>query len=270
MSIYSVTKNFFKKRFSTEQWLVLREKWFALRKTVRNLLTELKTPFMLGNLTLLARLYGTDKYVYTQHYMNHLRKFKNKKIKILEIGVGGYADPKYGGHSLRMWKKYFPFANIYGIDICDKTALQERRIKIYQGNQVDREFLERITNEIGPLDIIIDDGSHQSEHIIETFKILFPKLKDTGIYVVEDLSTAYWDHWGGDSKNLNNPKTAMNFLKSLTDCLNHSCIVDENYIDTYFDNNIVSMHFYPSLAFIYKGDNNERANIWVKNHKMLR
>jgi len=224
---------------------------------------------MFGNLTKLARLYGTDKAgVYTQHYMNHLQKFKNKKIKILEIGVGGYNDPKSGGHSLRTWKKYFPFGKIYGVDIYDKTALQERRIKIYQGSQVDREFLELVTNEIGPLDIVIDDGSHQSEHIIESFKILFPKLKDGGIYVVEDLGTSYWKAFGGDSKNLNNPKTAMNFIKSLTDCLNHQEIADENYIDTYFDNNIVSMHSYRSLVFIYKGDNNGKTGL-VKDHKCL-
>lgn len=79
-----------------------------------------------------------------------------------------------------MWKKYFPFCDIYAIDIYDKSALQEKRIKIYQGNQTDEIFLMQVTIETGPLDIIIDDGSHINEHIIETFKMLFPALKDGG------------------------------------------------------------------------------------------
>ena len=238
-----------------------------LQKIRRNLLALC----FRNNLTLLADLYETDKtneHFYTPHYMTHLKKFKNKRINLLEIGVGGYENPKYGGHSLRMWKKYFPFGKIFGIDIHDKSALQENRIKIYQGSQVDKGFLERVVNEIGELDVIIDDGSHINEHIIETFKILFPKLKDGGIYVVEDIQTSYWDikGLGGDSKNLNNPKTAMNFLKSLTDCLNHQEIIGKNYKDSYFDKKIISMHFYHNLVFIYKGDNNEKSNC-VDNHK---
>ena len=69
------------------------------------------------NLNKLALIYGTDKngnHCYTQHYQKHLRKFKFKPIKLLEIGVGGNENPYFGGHSLRMWKKYFPFAkNIF-------------------------------------------------------------------------------------------------------------------------------------------------------------
>lgn len=230
---------------------------------------NLFAPFVSGNLTKLARLYKTDKtdgHWYTQHYMNHLRKFKNKRINLLEIGVGGYENPKVGGSSLRMWKKYFPFGKIYAIDIYDKSALQEKRIKIYQGSQVDEEFLKKITSEIGLFDIIIDDGSHLNEHIIESFKLLFPKLKDGGVYAIEDLQTSYWEDYGGDSKNLNNSKTAMNFLKSLTDCLNHQEIPDENYQESYFDKKIVSIHFYHNLVFIHKGDNNEPSN-FVKNHR---
>jgi len=248
---YSI-KALLKKRLTFEQR-------FVLRKRVANLLA----PFVFGNLTSLAKLYGTDKagdHWYTPHYMTHLRKFKNKKIKLLEIGVGGYDNPQIGGNSLRMWKKYFLFGKIYSIDIYDKSVLQEKRIKIYQGSQVDEEFIDKVINEIGTLDIIIDDGSHLNGHIIETFKILFPKLKDGGVYVVEDMQTSYWKDYGGDSENLSNPKTAMNFFKSLTDCLNYQEISDENYKETYYDKKIISMHFYHNMVFIHKGNNDENSN----------
>jgi demethylmacrocin O-methyltransferase len=219
--------------------------------------------FARNDLNKLAYIFGSDKYgthFYTQHYMTHFKHLKNRKINLLEIGIGGAEDPNYGGHSLRMWKKFFPLAKIYGIDIFDKSSLCENRIKTFKGSQVDKHFLEEVTKEIGGIDIIIDDGSHFSEHIIETFKLLFHKLKTGGIYVVEDIQTSYWDHWGGDSKDINNPKTAMNFFKNLTDCLNYTEFINMEYQPTYYDKHIISVHFYHNLVFIYKGNNNEHSN----------
>ncbi len=240
------------------------------RTIIRKNMANLHAIFISGNLTKLAELYKTDKtgvHSYTPHYMTHFRRFKNKRIKLFEIGVGGYTNPQAGGNSLKMWKKYFHFGKIYSIDIYDKSALQEKRIKIYQGSQVDEDFLKNICNNDGPFDIIIDDGSHLNEHIIESFKILFPNLKDDVIYVIEDLQHSYWENHGGDSKDLNNPKTAMNFFKKLTDCLNYQEIPDVDYQESYYDKKIVSMHFYHNLLFIYKGENSELSNV-VKNHKM--
>lgn len=154
-----------------------------------------------NNLTLLGILMGTDKawwgHHYTPHYMTHFKKYKYKKINLLEIGVGGHQDPSKGGNSLRMWKYYFPFGRIFGIDIFDKSALEEWRIKTFKGSQSDADFLRKTVNIKGGVDIIIDDGSHINEHVITSFKTLFPLLKDGGIYVVEDLQTAYWPDMGG-------------------------------------------------------------------------
>lgn len=241
-----------------------------IRQQIRKFAFNVLILLFNNDLTLLGQVYGTDKideHFYTQHYMTHLKKYKNKKIKLLEIGVGGYKNPIVGGHSLRMWKSYFLFGKIFAIDIYDKSALEEKRIKIFQGNQTDKSFLEKITDEIGELDIIIDDGSHVNEHIIETFKILFPKLKDGGIYVVEDLQTSYWQDFGGDSENFNNPNTAMNFFKSLTDCLNNREFLIPDYKQTYYDKKILSLHFYHNLVFIYKGNNLEKSNI-VENGRL--
>ena len=220
------------------------------------------------NLQKLGLMYNTDKAVghfYLPHYQNHFRPFKFRKLKLLEIGVGGYENPHYGGHSLRMWKSYFWFGKIFAIDVFDKSALQEKRVHIYQGSQIDNEFLENVLIQTGDLDIIIDDGSHLNEHVIKTFKLLFPKLKKGGVYVIEDTQTSYWPDKGGDSLNLNNPKTMMSFFKGLTDGLNHKEYVMPGYEPNYFDRHIISMHFYHNLIFIYKGDNNESSNL-VKNN----
>lgn len=214
------------------------------------------------NLHVLGQIFGTDKvggHLYTTHYTTHLKRFRYKRIKLLEIGVGGYDNPHAGGRSLRMWKSYFLFGKIFSLDIYDKSPLQENRIKIFKGSQVDKDFLYKITDEIGQLDVIIDDGSHINEHVIETFKLLFPKVKDGGLYIIEDMQTSYWEDYGGDSKNLNNPKTMMNYFKSLTDSLNNQEFVIDGYEQTYYDKKIISMHFYHNMLFIYKGNNDEKS-----------
>lgn len=238
------------------------------RRKLRNLSQDIRAIGFGRNLNKLGKIYGTDKvggHTYTPHYMTHLKRFKYKRINLLEIGVGGYENPHRGGNSLRMWKKYFPFGKIFSLDIYDKSALQENRIKIFKGSQIDKDFLNEVTNKTGGLDIIIDDGSHINEHVIETFNLLFPKLKDGGVYVVEDTQTSYWEDYGGESSDLNNPKTMMNYFKSLTDALNNQEFIIPNYKQSYFDRKIVSMHFYHNLIFIYKGNNDEKSNTVVNN-----
>jgi demethylmacrocin O-methyltransferase len=90
--------------------------------------------------------------------------------------------------------------------------------------------------------------------------MLFPLLKDGGIYIVEDTQTSYWPSFGGDDKDPNNASTLLNFFKSLTDSLNHREYLPLNAIPSYFDQKIISMHFYHNMAFIYKGNNKEASN----------
>ena len=230
------------------------------KQGIRRLYEKIASFFFPSDLIKLATIYGTDKWNahwYAQHYHRHFKSVRKKKLKILEIGVGGDNDPKRGGASLRMWKKYFPKSLIYSIDIHDKSPLQEKRIRIFQGSQADESFLREVYKEIGLVDIIIDDGSHMNEHVIKTFKVLFPLLKDGGIYVGEDLQTAYWPNYGGDSTNLNNPATSMGFFKALVDGINHVEFERPGYSPTYFDANITSIHFYHNMAFIFKGHNKE-------------
>jgi hypothetical protein len=223
-----------------------------------------------NNLTQLSIISGTDKgttHKYTKNYAWHFHKLRKRKLNILEIGIGGYDNPNKGGESLSMWKYYFPKSNIYGIDIFDKNGIDENRIKTYKGSQIDEKFLEQVCGDIGVIDIIIDDGSHINEHVIKTFSILFPKLSKKGIYVIEDIQTSYWPDfgYGGDSINLSNPGTSMNFFKKLTDCLNHEEFINAEYQPTYYDKNIISIHFHHNMVFIYKGENNEGSN-FIKNN----
>ena len=212
-----------------------------------------------GNLRMLATIYMSDKWNrhwYAQHYEDLFSGLRHKKINILEIGVGGYEDPKHGGNSLRMWRDYFPNGRVYGIDIFDKSPHNQGRIKTFRGSQADADFLDALVREIGTIDIIIDDGSHIAEHILFTFKHLFPHLSDRGFYVIEDTETSYWEEYGGNAVDRNDLNTAMGYFKSLTDGINWEALRGE-YTPTYFNLNIKSISFYRNLIVIRKGANHE-------------
>ena len=240
-----------------------------LKQTLRKIWARLYN----RDLKNLAILHGTDKYgahYYIKHYLYHFKKLRSQKLNVLEIGVGGYQNPQKGGNSLRMWRDFFPKSHIFGIDIHDKSYHDEKRIKTFRGSQTDGSFLQKVKREMGDIHIIIDDGSHINEHVISTFKCLFPLLDKNGIYVIEDTQTSYWEtiagtDWGG-ARNLDSKDTIMSFFKSLVDGLNYEEFTIPAYSPTYFDKHIVSMHFYHNLIFIYKGDNSEGSNM-IRNGK---
>jgi cephalosporin hydroxylase len=248
-----------------QQQLLLTREQRADARQMRTISTDL---------TQLATHFRTDKWGahrYAQHYQRHLSHLRDKPVKVLEIGIGGYSRAKQGGASLRMWKHFFPRGKIVGLDIHDKSFVEEPRIRAYRGDQTDPALLHRIVEEAGSFDVIIDDGSHISEHIVATFGILFPLLADDGIYVVEDTQTSYWPERGG-SEDLEDPSTSMSFLKRLVDGLNYEEFLDESYEPTYSDTHVVSVTFYHNLAFIQKGTNVEgtqKRNILKERYARL-
>jgi len=167
-----------------------------------------------------------------------------------------------------MWKNYFRKSKIISVDIFDKSQLQEKRIKIYEGSQIDKDLLNIMDIESGPFDIIIDDGSHINNNVITTFNHLFPKLKKGGIYVIEDTQTSYWPDMGGKVSERNNEDTIYGFFKSLIDGLNYKEYMISNYSPNYFELNIVGIHFYHNIIFIYKNDNIEESNV-ISNGKRM-
>lgn len=216
------------------------------------------------NLPKLATYYGTDKWGehwYALHYQKHFAPLRRKALNILEIGIGGYDHAHEGGESLRMWKRYFSKSRIYGIDLYDKTAIEESRITTFCGSQADPQFLRRVVDDIGRIDIIIDDGSHQNEHVRTAFETLFPYLSQHGMYVIEDTQASYWPEFGGKAPGQETSETTIAFLKTLIDGLNYEEFKPEiGMPPTYFDQHIVALHFYHNLVFIYKGFNNEGSN----------
>jgi hypothetical protein len=214
------------------------------------------------SLTELAEEFGTDKWGvhrYTPHYERHLAHLRRREFTLLEIGVGGYARRKRSGASLKMWRWFFPRARIVGLDIEDKSFIDQGPIVTYQGDQTDPEVFRRIFAEQGVPMVVVDDGSHVPAHVRTTFGIVFPLLPDGAIYCIEDTQTSYWPAWGGQL----DPRargTSMDMVKDLIDGLNHEELLVEGYEPSYTDTHVRAVHCYHNLVVIEKGDNREGTN----------
>jgi hypothetical protein len=183
---------------------------------------------------------------FIQLYEKYFEPFRYLKINILEIGVEN-------GDSLRIWREYFPNANICGIDIAKKDFII-KNTDVLMGDQSDPKFLKLLIDKYKNFDIVIDDGSHQSKHIIESFKYLFPHLNFNGLYVIEDLQTSYFPRYGGSRINLNKKNSSMNFIKSLTDSINYEKNNRPFFKKNNFEGIIKSIYFHQNIAFILKGE----------------
>lgn len=173
--------------------------WGNLSTTVTNVTPEEIDGF--DRLSRLAIQYGTDKWglhSYTPIYHELFEADRHLPLKLLEIGVGGYGDPKAGGASLAMWRDYFPNATLIGIDVLPKEIDLGERVTIRQGSQSDPAFMLSIAREFGPFDIVIDDGSHVPTDVGNSFNILWPWMAPYGVYVIEDVQTAFWPGHGGE------------------------------------------------------------------------
>ena len=147
----------------------------------------------------LAEKYGSDKcpkinHSYTPYYYELFSPIRNKVKKVLEIGIGDDVyrnrlkefNPILGG-SLKMWKDFFPNAQIYGVDIDPKTMFTAERIETIICDQADPEALKELIKKIGDVDIVIDDGSHQPQHQVISCRTLMPLLPKDVIYIIEDV-----------------------------------------------------------------------------------
>lgn len=127
---------------------------------------------------------------YLAIYDSVFASFRDRPVRMLEIGVS------FGG-SLELWRKYFNHADtkIVGIDCNSKCFMfdaPDRNVFVRIGSQQDTEFLQSVVKELGPFDIIVDDGSHIPSYTLTSFQHLFLNgLSSGGVYVVEDLHTCY-------------------------------------------------------------------------------
>lgn len=185
---------------------------------------------------------------YFEVYDKILNPYIGKNPKMLEIGVA------HGG-SVELWLKYFDNeVDLHAVDI-NKDFLDykfdDAKVNYACVDQSSLEHWNAYLSSHSNFDIIIDDGSHDSDHQIITLLTLFPILNDGGIYIVEDTHTSYWPEWGG---GLHKKGTFIEFAKQLLDLL-HAPHIRESAppaLEKAFKN-LKSVTFHNSMVVLEKG-----------------
>ena len=205
---YRLFRNKLKTLFN---FMAYRVNLFRYKKSVSLIYSQgflSQSPLLLGEL---CDLYGSDKgsaslevkpypwpphtYISIYSLIFGLNRFAVSKV--LECGIGSNSEnlksnmTKSGkpGASLRVWRDFFPEAEIYGIDIDPKTLFQENRIKTFEVDQTSarsiNEFKAKIPNI--EFDIVIDDGLHEFLAGKKLFSNLYSIVRNYGFYVIEDI-----------------------------------------------------------------------------------
>lgn len=182
---------------------------------------------------------------YFEIYERYFSAYKGKEISMLEIGIS------HGG-SIELWKKYLgDKIHIYAIDVnpeCKK--FEDDQTTIFIGSQSDPEFLHKVLQQMPDLDFIIDDGGHTMVQQKVSFETLFLKVKEGGIYLVEDTHTSYWRKFYGE---LRHPGSFIEYCKSLVDSLyEHHLVSKDKVLLNDITRHINCIAFYDSIIVFDK------------------
>ena len=156
--------------------------------------------------------YGSDKgelcsgghpYPWASHtYADFVERLfghcRNEVRYVFECGLGTN-DPNlvssmgiHGkpGASLRVWRDYFPSAQIIGADIDKKILFDDERINTFYCDQTDLRSVAELWRQVkvDKFDLMIDDGLHTFEAGKTLLEGSFHKLRSGGIYIIEDVA----------------------------------------------------------------------------------
>lgn len=126
-------------------------------------------------------------HTYIDAYEEILKPYRETAHSVLEIGL-------FSGQSLRMWEQYF-CGKVFGIDCSDQPCggLQDLRPMIAEGTHniiimdgTSKADIEKNFKGV-KFDVIIDDGSHNLEHQLESYNHFKSHIAKGGIYIIEDI-----------------------------------------------------------------------------------
>lgn len=126
---------------------------------------------------------GTDKSSKCHHYAPVYSWMDQNIDNVLEIGVGG-------GNSILAWIDIFPQAHIFGLDQSlagGSDALEQAklnpRVHLIECNIEDYD-----PQELPKLDLVVDDGSHDTRNVLTGWRKLRPLMAKDSWYVIEDMA----------------------------------------------------------------------------------
>jgi len=159
----------------------------------------------------LCDLYGSDKgscgavvtpypwpaHTYVDLYAQLFDHCRSNVKLVFECGIGS-TDPSVPynmgesgkpGASLRVWRDYFPNADVIGADLDETVLFEEPRIRTFQVDQTSPTSVTAMWQAVGrrDFDVMIDDGLHEPAGALTLFEHSIDLLAPHGIYVIEDV-----------------------------------------------------------------------------------
>jgi len=142
---------------------------------------------------------GRNWHNYSIVYHALFQHVTTEPLRVFELGLGTNnvnVPSNMGTHgkpgaSLRAWRAYFPNSLIFGADIDRNILFKEDRIKTFFCDQLNPKEIEIMWNHEDlreNFDIIVEDGLHTFEANKCFFEHSFYKVKEGGLYVIEDVS----------------------------------------------------------------------------------
>ena len=178
---------------------------------------------------------------YFEIYETILKKFINKKIVFVEVGVGD-------GGSLHMWKSFFgKKARIIGIELNPEAKkLKKEGFEIFIGDQSTSQFWGKFYKKVGKVDVLLDDGGHRSIQQITSVVESVKNINDGGMILIEDTCSSYMKKMGF---NNHTKYSFINFCSLLIENIHRrNPLVKKN--NNIFSDKIHSIAFYESLTQI--------------------
>jgi hypothetical protein len=134
---------------------------------------------------------------YTQVYHELFKERVEDTLTVFELGLGtnnlsirsNMGINGVPGASIRGWKEYFTNSQIFGADIDRNILFTEDRIQTVYCDQTNPSVIRHMWTHLPDMDIIIEDGLHVFEANVTFFENSIHKLKQKGIYVIEDVET---------------------------------------------------------------------------------
>lgn len=125
--------------------------------------------------------------VYSRIIDTLIKRKGSKKVRILEIGV-------QRGGSVLGWLNAYPECEVLGVDIDDFPDFLKRPVDRFSGIRGDAYSKDMLNflKTLPPFDFILDDGSHQRNHIAYVAENYPQFLSPTGILAIEDVPNPEW------------------------------------------------------------------------------
>lgn len=156
------------------------------------------------DLCTIMKNYGSDKglgwHNYTTLYAPLLMHLKSMEdVHVFEVGIGtnnpnlpsSMGVDGVPGASLRGWSTWLPHARIVGADIDENIMFTTDRITTYTVDQLNPTTIQQMWQNDSLydtlFDVIVDDGLHLFRANDQFLTLSHHKLKNTGIYIVEDI-----------------------------------------------------------------------------------